>query len=329
MLSLPMLPLIKKKFPAASITVMVQSYTRELLDGNSCVDDILLYEAPKNAASFIRTARVLRNKKFDAVILPYPRFRLALLAFAAGIPVRIATGYRWYSFLFTTKIFEHRKDAKRHELEYNLSLLSVLGIDASKDVPQFELPSTQEAEDKVTAFLAAHGIGPGDRFVVLHPGSGGSARDWSADNFSALGERLHTELNMHVVVTGGKNETALVHRVALGMKAMSAECAGVLSLTELAALVRRAKVFVSNSTGPLHIAAAAGTPVVGFYPPILQCSPMRWGPWTEKKKIFQPETAKCPLCKGGPCRSDVCMDQITVDDVAAGIHELLTGGVNR
>ncbi len=329
MLSLPMLPLIKKRFPAAAITVMVQSYTRELLDGHSCVDEILLYEAPTNAAAFLRAARMLRSKKFDAVILPYPRFRLALLAFAAGIPMRIATGYRWYSFLFTAKIYEHRKDGRKHELEYNLSLLSILGIDASAEAPHFELPSSPAAKEKVGAFLASHGIGGTDGFIVLHPGSGGSARDWSAENFSALGERILARMNMKIVITGGPNERDLVHRVALGMTHSPIECAGLLSLTELAALFRRARVFVSNSTGPLHIAAAAGTAVVGFYPPIVQCSPVRWGPWTARKKIFQPDGAQCPLCKGGPCRSDVCMNQITVDAVEEGIHELLTGGGAR
>jgi heptosyltransferase-3 len=163
---------------------------------------------------------------------------------------------------------------------------------------------------------------------VLHPGSGGSARDWSAENFAALGERIQTGMKMKVIVSGGVNEHELVRRVAAGMTTPPAECAGTMSLTELAALFRRATVFVSNSTGPLHIAAAAGTPVVGFYPPIVQCSPVRWGPWTAKKKIFQPDRARCELCKGGPCTSDVCMNQITVDAVVDGIEDLIGGGEN-
>jgi hypothetical protein len=79
----------------------------------------------------------------------------------------------------------------------------------------------------------------------------------------------------------------------------------------------------------LIVAAAAGTPVVGFYPPIVQCSPVRWGPWTAKKKIFQPDRTQCPLCKGGPCRSDLCMNQISVDAAAEGLKELITGGGTR
>jgi ADP-heptose:LPS heptosyltransferase len=325
-LSLPMLPLLKGKFPEASITVMVHSYTRELVDGNSCVDRVLAYDAPTNIASFLAWARALRRMEFDAVILPYPRFRLALLAFAARIPVRIATGYRWYSFLFTHKVFEHRKDAKHHELEYNLHLLAALGIDTPADNVSFELPHTADADAVVEQFLAAHGIAPGDRFAVLHPGSGGSARDWSAEKFSELGGRLQAHLGLKIVVTGGRQEADLVRRVAGSIVPAPASCAGEFSLTELAALVKRAAIFVSNSTGPLHIAAASGTPVAAFYPPIRQCSPARWGPWTKKKIIFEGNSQTCPLCKGGPCRSDVCMNQISVDSVEEHITAFLREG---
>jgi ADP-heptose:LPS heptosyltransferase len=326
MLSLPMLPLIKEQFPLASITVMVQSYTRELVDGHSCVDDVLIYDAPTSVSSFLAWARMLRRRGFDAVILPYPRFRLSLLAYAAGIPLRIATGYRWYSFLFTHKIFEHRKDARHHELEYNLHLLSVMGIDSSAKKITFELPQSADAEKTVSAFLSANRIAPGESFAVLHPGSGGSARDWSAGKFSALGNRLQSDMGLKIVVTGGAQEARLVHQVCGSIQPTPASSAGEFSLTELAALVKRARLFVSNSTGPLHIAAAVGTPVAAFYPPIRQCSPTRWGPWTDKKIIFEGNNRTCPLCKGGPCRSDVCMNQITVDTVEEGIKLLLQEG---
>lgn len=325
MLSLPMLPLIKKKFPGSSITMMVQSYTRELIDGHSCVDNVLVYDAPKTVASFLKWTSELRRHRFDAVIFPYPRFRLALLAFAAGIPMRVATGYRWYSFLFTHKIYEHRKDAKHHELEYNLHLLSALGIEPKDRDVRFDIPRSEAAEQKVDAFLAANNIIVNDRFAVIHPGSGGSARDWSAENFAALGGRLQSSLGLKVVVTGGAQEASLVKRVCDMMHPTPASAAGMFSLTELAALVSRARVFVSNSTGPLHIAAAVGTPVAAFYPPIRQCSPQRWGPWTNKKIIFEGNMTTCPLCKGGPCQSDVCMNQISVDTVEKGIATLVMG----
>jgi lipopolysaccharide heptosyltransferase II len=316
-LSLPMLPLLKKQYPNAAITVMVRSYTRELVEHHSCVDDVILWDERKDAAEYVA---LLKERKFDIAVLPYPRFNLALIVFRAGIPVRVGTGFRWYSFLFNKRIYEHRKDARRHEVEYNLNLLTTLGI-TSDAPPQFEFTADSNAERTVATVLAADGV---KRYAVLHAGSGGSARDWSIANFAQLGDVLQNELDLRVVLTGGPNETALVAALASQMKSVPLNYTGKFSLQELAALFRSAAVFVANSTGPLHIAAMVGTPVVAFYPPIIQCSPMRWGPYTEKKRVFTADNRACTLCKGGACTSNVCMDQISVAQVVEAVRKLVS-----
>lgn len=317
-LSLPMLPVLKKHFPNATITMMVRKYTRELVERHSCVDNIIQWEI-NGERSLLEYIKIIRNEKFDIAILPYPRFQLALITFLAGVPLRVGTGYRWYSFLFNRKRFEHRKDAKYHEVEYNLNLLQTLGINEHIE-PQFELHIPNEVQHKVDAVLDEEAI---QHFAVLHVGSGGSARDWSVENFASLGDRIQKELHRTIIFTGAENEKDLVRSAVGKMKTSSFDYSGRFSLRELGALFKRADFFVSNSTGPLHIASAVGTPVVGFYPPIVQCSPVRWGPYTNKKKVFAADNRHCPLCKGGPCQSNVCMDQITVDQVISGIRELL------
>ncbi len=315
-LSLPMLPMLKRKYPSAKISVMVRPYTKELVDGHSNVDEVILWDETHTFAEYVSR---LRRQRFDVAIVPYPRFRIALLLFLSGILTRVGTGYRWYSFLFTHRVFEHRKDAQRHEAEYNLNLLTAIGIDRISR-PEFEFRIPPEAEQTVARMLAAEKV---ERFAVLHAGSGGSARDWSPEKFAQLGDALSRQLGLSVVLTGGNNESDLVRSVAEKMERPPVNVCGKFSLKELGALFRRAAVFVSNSTGPLHIAAMCGTPVAAFYPPIVQCSPVRWGPFTEKKKIFTADNRVCPLCTGGACRSSVCMDQITVEQVVAGIQELL------
>jgi len=317
-LSLPMLPLIKKKFPRARVTVMVRPYTKELVEHHSCVDDIILWDETKGVLPYVS---LLKARRFDVVILPYPRFNLALICFLAGIPVRVGTGFRWYSFLFNKRIYEHRKDARRHEVEYNLNLLTTIGI-VPDDTPVFEFDPDEAAKRTIHSRLQADHVG---RFAVLHAGSGGSARDWSVEKFAQLGDVLQKEMGLQVVLTGGPGEKGLVASLAANMSQPPLQYAGIFSLQELAALFRRAEVFIANSTGPLHIASMVGTPVVAFYPPIIQCSPLRWGPYTEKKKVFTADNAACPLCKGGPCTSNVCMDQITVAQVAAAVKELTSG----
>ncbi len=321
-LSLPMLPLLRRRYPNATISVLMRQYTRELVDHHSCVDEILIYEREDKISSLLSILKKIRERHFDIAIIPYPRFRPALIVFLAGIRVRVGSGYRWYSFLFNRRVFEHRKDARRHEVEYNLDLLRPLGIETNGK-PEFEFPISSSAYDTVDSLLAANAILRHEKFVILHPGSGGSARDWSAENFSKLGRELYGRLGVKVIVTGGKGEEALVQKIVDGITSSSLAVVGKFSLMELGALIRRAKVFVSNSTGPMHIAATVGTSIVAFFPPIVQCSPVRWGPYTQKKKVFLADNKSCVLCKGSPCRSNVCMDQITVDEVFFAIKEFL------
>ncbi len=278
-LSLPMLPLLRRRFPNATISVLMRRYTRELVDHHSCVDEVILYEHENRISSLLAILKKIRCRRFDIAIIPYPRFRPALLVFFASIPIRVGSGYRWYSFLFNRRVFEHRKNAQRHEVVYNLNLLQPLGID-THERPEFEFSISASACDAVDSLLAGNSISHQDKFVILHPGSGGSARDWSAENFSRLGNELHRRLGVKALVTGGKGEEPLVQKVTDGMTPKPLAVVGRLSLMELGALIRRARVFVSNSTGPMHIAATVGTPVVAFFPPIVQCSRVRWGPYS-------------------------------------------------
>lgn len=315
-LSLPMLPVLKKQFPAAAISVLVRPYTKELVEHHSCVDEVILWDESKGMRPYVE---LLREKRFDMAIVPYPRFNLAMITYLSGIPIRVGTGFRWYSFLFNKRIYEHRKDAKRHEVEYNLNLLTTIGIDPSPETA-FEFAISKEVRDRIDLRLAADSV---KKFAVLHAGSGGSARDWSIENFAKLGDAVSQEFGLTIVLTGGTNEAELTGKLQSMMTVPSVNYTGAFSITELGALFGRATLFVANSTGPLHIAAMVGAPVVAFYPPIIQCSPVRWGPYTKKKRVFTADNGRCALCKGGPCTSNVCMEQITVEQVISGMRELL------
>jgi heptosyltransferase III len=318
-LSLPMLPMLRKQFPTARITVMVRSYTKEIVQHHPCVDEVMLWEDEASLSDYVR---ILKKKSFDVAILPYPRFRLALIAFLAGISERVGTGYRWYSMLFNKKIYEHRKDAKKHEAEYNLNLLVAIGVETTKDL-EFTFPISEASKVVVNNELQNHGLSFDSKYVVLHPGSGGSARDWSPENFAKLGDEIISRYNIGVVITGGKGEEQLVEKVQSSMKKAAVALVGKFNLEELGALYQHAKVFVANSTGPLHIASILGTPVIAFYPPITQCSATRWGPYTTKKIVFSADNNLCTQCNGKECQSNVCMNQITVDQVVNAIGKLM------
>jgi heptosyltransferase-3 len=114
-----------------------------------------------------------------------------------------------------------------------------------------------------------------------------------------------------------------VQRVAQNAGEGVRSLVSTLKLKEFAALIQTAKLFIANSTGPLHIAAAVGTPVIGFFAPVRVMSPKRWGPLTDQKKIFVPDPAQCSRCKGDECQGNDCMEQITVEQVLEASLKLI------
>jgi len=320
-LSLPMIAALKSLAPQSFIGFLLRAYTRDLVADQPGLDQILLYDRGGERKRFREMLSELRSHRFDAVIVTYPTLRLALLVFFARIRWRVGTGFRWYSFLFNKRVFEHRKTAEKHEAEYNLSLLQIFGAVKTTSFPHLMLgPRNDQEAVEVLNEMQTRNRSP---FVILHPGSGGSARDWRPESFGRLAARLASR-GTTVIVTGGPGEDRLVDTVVQHSAGSAKPAPRSLPLLTLAALIRKAGVFVSNSTGPLHIAAAVGTPVVAFYPPIRQCSPVRWGPLTDRKVIFEPSSADCPRCKGGPCESNDCMDLITVEDVERAVNSLMS-----
>jgi heptosyltransferase-2 len=319
-LTLPTVEALKSNFPAARVAMLVRSYTSGLAEG---IAEILLYDRDGTLKPFFEMLRELRCLRFDAAVVAFPRPRIAILLWLAGIPMRIGTGYRWYSFFFNRRIYEHRRTVEKHESEYNLSLLHVLGCKVSS-TPKVHLVFSGQEKKAAANVRRELGISDTNKLALLHPGSGGSAHDWKPERFAQLATEL-SKRGFSIVITGGRTETEIVSRVVKEAKETIRSYISTLSIKEFGAFIQTAQVFVSNSTGPLHIAAAVETPVIGFYPPVRVMSPKRWGPLTEKKVIFVPDPVKCPRCKGGECRGNECMDQIEVSQVIGAVEKLTTG----
>ena len=316
-LTLPMAQVLKKQFPQAHIAMLIQRYTAELVEDNRSVDQIIFYDDGERPIPLFHLVGSLRSHRFDIVFHTQPRFRLALMTWFARISVRVGTGYRWYSLLFNRRVYEHRKDAQYHELEYNLHLLATIGCSAEGEDVTPTLQVRADVLDKMCKMLFSLGIKTNYRIVILHPGSGRSARDWSSENFGLLGKQLSKIPEVKIIVTGRSTERSLIGEV----KAVIGDSAIVLprelSLREFGALSKMASLFIANSTGPIHIAAAVGTPVIGLYPQITPQSAKRWGPYTEKKAIFTPldKPADCKKCVDATANACECMASIRVDEV--------------
>lgn len=320
MLTLPLLPLLRSCFPEAHIAMLLKRYTGEIVEGNPYLNELIWYDDPAGPIPFGRMREELRRRRFDAAVVVYPRLRLAWLVARSGIPVRIGTGYRYYSLLFNRRVYEHRRLAEKHELEYNMGLLRELGCNLSGG-PEFVIHIPDEARRTAKDIIRKSGDRP---VVILHPGSGGSAREWPAERFGQLAERMQRELRVSVLVTGTGSDAHAAETVVRMCNGEAVSLIDMLNVKELAALMEGATLVIGNSTGPIHIAAAMGAPVLGLYPQHTAMSERRWGPWTSKKRLFVPDKPidcrDCAGVAGSPC---ACMASIAVDDVFAGAKDLL------
>jgi len=313
-LSLPMAELVKKKYPDCRVAYFIRNYTRPLIDGNPFIDEVVIAEESDGEILFKKSLEIIKSKNFDTSVVVNPTLKISLIMFLAGIGNRIGTGYRWYSFLFNKKVYEHRKYAEKHELEYNVNLLNKIDIDF-KDFSNeinFHLKVDDKSSEKINSILAEKGSEAGNKIVIIHPGSGGSSVDLSKEKLIELTRKLSDLKNVTTVITGSKSESKLCKEFEINQSVLN--LSGQLDLSLLKALINKADLFISNSTGPMHIAAALGVHVIGFFPKILSCSQKRWGPYTEKKTIFIP-TIDCSNCSREQCEKLNCMNSIDIGKV--------------
>jgi heptosyltransferase III len=289
-LTLPLISEVQRIFPDSEITFLTKSYVRDLINGYFAFDKLIEIE---NLNGFFSFLKFLRAENFDIVINVYPRFKLALLFFIAGIKCRVGTGYRWYSFLFNKKLFEHRKYASKHESEYNIDLLKTI-TDRARYHNNFVFTYLDEDKLNLDEKLKNHNLSTAEKYIIVHPGSKGSAKDWSVENFKLYIKKFLSEFkNVKVVLSGIKTEEIILAEIYESipgdLKNNVVNLCGQLNLKELMILIDNSKLFVSNSTGPIHIAGALNKNIIGLYPNKAPMNETRWRPLSNNAVIFKPE----------------------------------------
>ena len=320
-LSLPLAGIIKKHYPGCRITFLVRSYTKELVENHPYIDEVLTLNETNGKVNLKQNISAIKRYNFDSSIIVYPTFSTSLVIFLSGIRHRIGTGYRWYSILFNEKIYEHRRYAERHELEFNVNLLRRFNVfeEITPSNVKFDIPINLSSDNKVNEVLRKNSLDDKKPLVIIHPGSLGSSVDLPIYKFKELVELVINNTDFQVVLTGSRNERSLCEELVIDEKIKN--FAGEFSLSELISFVNKADIFVSNSTGPIHIAAALNKYTLGFYPKLLACSAKRWGPYTDKAFVFTPET-ECDKCSREQCKNAACMSSIQMPRVFAEIEKI-------
>ena len=295
-LTLPAIAALQEAFPKARLTVAVSPAVYPL-----AARLLLGVNVFTLSGSFFRFLSVLRKEEFDLAVFFRPRMRTALTAFLAGVPRRLGTGYRGYSFLYNLKHYEHRQAAEKNEADYSLSLLQPLGIEKPLRFDAIGIDA-KEAGEAVKKFE----LDFSKKWIAIHPGSGASSPNWPRENYIGMAEKL-SGAGFSIVWTGTASELS-------GINGPGVLLAAKTEIWDLACLYYLCKLVIAPSTGPLHLAALVGTPVVGIYSPIRVNSPRRWGPLGLKAKTLVPPVPECS-CATGKCRRGNCMELLSVEDV--------------
>ena len=285
-LTLPLLAEAKKLFKNAAVSMLVSINMRKLLNKYEDADNIFFVE---DMPRFNNKLAFFKQEKFDTVINAYPRRGISVAAYSAGVKYRVGTAYRWYSFLYNVQIHEHRKDCLKHESEYNLNLLCPF-TDEITDEKRFNFKYNGSEETALLLKAQDYGLGKDDKYLIIHPGSGGSAKDWPAKNFAELIIRIMDNFPAYkIALTGTVNERNLINEIRRELARPAPQLiqlTGELNLKELLILIDRSKLFISNSTGPIHIAGALNKNIIGLYPSVKPMDPTRWKPLSTNAVIL-------------------------------------------
>ncbi len=287
----------------------------ELLRLVPVLDDCVPVE-PRGAWSLLyRTIRERRGVRYDAALDLQGLLKSAVLARTAGAARTIGFSREHLrepvARLFYTETAA--PDGVAHVVHKNLALLRSFGIRATAPAFPLTIPHTTVAAAVADRF-APRG------YVLLNPGAGWPNKQWPAERFGAAAKGIWTRLGMRSVVLWGPGEDALAAAVAAASEG-AADVSPPTTVADLAALARGAKVMVAGDTGPLHLAAAAGTPVVALFGP---SRPERNGPWAQAD-VTVSRADRCVCLYRRRCRRPVpCINDIAPDEVVSAVEQRLS-----
>ncbi|MFH0732439.1 MAG: glycosyltransferase family 9 protein [Candidatus Omnitrophota bacterium] len=321
-LTTPIFRAIKQKYPDSKLAVLVSAAASDLVTSNPFVDEILKYNAPwfrsrkkiVKLKEFFKLVSQMQKEGFDIGIDPRGDLRHILLMWLAGIKYRVGYGITGGGFLLNKEI---GYNPRKHQIERNLDILGAIGISAASCETEF---SISDADKKFALdFYAKNQLQDNDFVICIHPSPGFLSKKWLPQRWSRLIIKLIEQFNAKIVMVGLKEEKTLSAALKAAPSASLIDATGKTSLSALAALFKRANLFVGVDSGPSHIASSVGTPCVILYSGTND--PRQWAPRGKKVTVIQKDIP-CKGCEKIKCPNNICMDLITVDDVMEAIKKL-------
>lgn len=329
LMTTPALRALRDSIPGAEITLLTSSSGAAAARYIPEIDDTLVYQAPwlkssepHSPADDMAMVEKLASLRFDAAVIftvysqnPLPS---AMLCHFAGIPLCLAHCRENPYQLLTHWVPEPEPHERvRHEVRRQLDLVASIGAHTGNEKLSFRV---EQADDKcVRSRLVELGIKDDRGWIVVHPGATATSRRYPEERMAAAARELMERTGCRILITGSREEAKLAARIAAQVPGAHS-LAGMLSLGELAALISRAPVLLTNNTGPAHIAAALGTPVVDLY----ALTNPQHAPWQVPSRVLYHDVP-CRFCYKSVCpqQHQQCLTMVPPSRVSAAAIELL------
>jgi len=310
-LALPAIEGLKKNFPQAEIWLAVSDWVKDLFPADDVGPKIIPLGRVGHFKNLRNSAGHLKEFGFDVALLLTNSFASALLFYLAGVPER--WGYRrdGRSLLLSKGVLWKEPAEALHLVHYYLNLIESLGL--KTPAPEIRLTVTAEEKSQARAKLAALGIDAKKPLVLLNPGAAyGPAKRWPSAKFAELAGILQGRKNVEVLITGSAGEAELAESIASSLPVRPKSLAGKTSLRELLGLMSQSVLFVTNDSGPMHMANALRVPVVAIFGPT---DPKITGPFHPPSAVHKKDVP-CWPCLYRCCPYDHrCMTNISAEEV--------------
>ncbi|OGW39368.1 MAG: lipopolysaccharide heptosyltransferase II [Nitrospirae bacterium GWD2_57_9] len=322
-LTVPFLRNLRQAFPAARIDLMIEPFSGQVIEGCPYVDRVIPFEFKTihtysaasdrgRFAAYRHYWKLIREQGYDAAFVLKRSLSSALLVGAAGVPRRIGFATEGRGILLTDRV-AYRQD--QHEVQNFLDCLRVMDIPVNST--ELELWPEAAAEQKVGQLFKNAGWKAGDLKIVIHAAASLPAKQWPLERFCAVMQALRDRHKARFIYTGAKGDAALYEEIERQGGFQGLNLCGRTSLRENIAVYRAADLFFGVDSGPMHMASAAGIPVIALFGPTDE---RKWGPWGDGHVVITKRLA-CHPCKPHKCSQNECMQSITVEDAVAVVEQ--------
>ena len=328
--SLPFLEVLRDRFPSAMIDWVVEEDASGIVESHPEIDRLIIFPRKSWLKRFIKKGeyigvgkevtkflKELKSRRYDIVVDLQGLLKSGILTFLANGKRKIAlNGGREGSLIFTNEKVAI-PDPDLHALDKYLCIARYLG--ATNPVWNGQIPIYDTDEEHVDYLLGE--IGNNSTLVAVNPMAKWESKLWELHRFASLADTIKEELGAGVVFTGSEGDKAAIEDIRSGMKTRALNLAGKTTLKELAYLYQKCAAVICTDTGPMHVAAAMGSPVVvALFGPT---SPLRTGPYGAKHRVIR-AGLECSPCFKKRCDDMSCMKKITVEMVFGAVREVLS-----